>query len=266
MSETAVPRNLIAFTERSPGDTSPEAPEGTPSRGEASPRTRGDKGRRRDGGVAVDPATLPPEVIAQIADAQKVAYWEEREAKKKMRADADLEKKRQRDQQELQHALQQPVKLRDFAAFVQEIERRLMSLHDRIEAHNVALSAVGKDHPEHGRFVQALMEELPLAQQRIMGWRHTVREIESADFNFVDMRERVREWNAEAKNPRINIQCFQHEWLLRKFSQANPDATLTPEERREFGLELGIPEDKIDIVLQGVMNDPNKPLDKGADA
>ena len=87
----AVPRMLSAYGERSPGDTSPDAPEGTPtreeglfqqSRGEGLPMTRA-------GGPAVSSSETPEE---------KRRYWEQKNAR--LKAQVEAEDKRQQEKLE----------------------------------------------------------------------------------------------------------------------------------------------------------------------
>lgn len=254
----AVPRTLSAYGERSPGDTSPDAPEGTPtreeglfqqSRGEGLPMTRG-------GGPPAPPLGTAEE---------KKRYWEQKEAR--LRAQASVEDKRRQDRDKVRaerksfKVANSPVKVQDFAKFITDEQRRLQLMSGRLESFVIAISIVSSQVPDDSpirEFCERFKAAIPEANDLWARWRDTVNSITESEMNFSDMRKVVTEWNEDKVKPRIGRHCFNPHWALWKFGLKNPDATLTLEEKKEFAIDLGYTEPEVNAMTAGFFPKPGE--------
>lgn len=230
----AVPRRLGSLRERSPGDTSPEPPPGTPTREE------GEFLQSRGEGLPIDRSGGPSQQPQAVPGAARFAEQE-----------IALRRGSQGDPQE---------GLRGILKGLRAEQERMTLLSGRMESFLIAISMVSAAaDPESPvrEFCEGFKQAIPKAHELWYLWRNTVNTITGGDLNLIDMRKIVTDWNADPINPRINKQCFRPTWSLWKFGTGNPDATLTVEEKKEFAIALGYTEQEADVMVQGSFPKPS---------
>lgn len=254
----AVPRMLSAYGEKSPGDLSPEAPPGTPTREQgAFPQSRGEGLPMTRGG-----GPLPPTATAD----EKKRYWEQKKARLKAQDEAAEKRKQEKEQQSRERksfkVANSPVKVQDFAKFIHDEQRRMQLMSGRIESFIIAMSIVSSqlspDSPIF-EFCERFKAAIPEANEIWTRWRDTVNSITESDMNLVDMKATIEKWNADRVNPRIARHCFNPHWSLWKFGLKNPDATLTLDEKKEFAQSLGFTEPEVNAMTAGSFPKPGEP-------
>jgi hypothetical protein len=196
-------------------------------------------------------------------DDEKTRYWEQKRARLKAQKEAD--KTRRKNKKEISRkrksfkVANSPVKVMDFANFIQGEQRRLMMLSGRIESFLIAVSIVSDQVGDESfirEFCERFKAAIPEANDIWLKWREIVHSFTEAEINLVDMRKAVNDWNSNRVNPRINRQCFDAHWILWKFGLQNPDATLTVEEKKEFALSLGYAEPEAEAMVAGSFPKP----------
>ena len=130
----------------------------------------------------------------------------------------------------------------------------------RLESFVIAISIVSSQVPDDSpiRGLREVRAAIPEANDLWARWRDTVNSITESEMNFVDMRRTVVEWNEDKVKPRIGRHCFNPHWALWKFGLKNPDATLTPEERKEFAIDLGYTEPEASAMTAGSFSKPGE--------